>query len=196
MKPDSALRTIVRLMREANEGNADAWRRVGLLNEGYVHSRDSLDVDAAVAELLDMTREPSVELRYSLARWIAGKITLKRGRKAGGVKRAARIGPRLQPLDARLCVDALMEFGTALVPIGVHPYTRLALADLLTKTRRLRSGPRLAPVATAPTFFAAHNVRLYVSDGMSIRAAIRRAAKEAKVEPGTLQRWIYPRDVR
>ncbi|MBK8742579.1 MAG: site-specific integrase [Betaproteobacteria bacterium] len=186
------IREIVRLMRAANDGDREADRRLSLLAANFRPSRAALDADAAIRELRDLAREPSPELRYALARWIDGRIALKRGRKPQGVARIVA-GAQREALDAALCTRALLTFGSTSAPIGLHPNTRAALVDLLTGARKLKRGPRLAPASTLRTVLAAHNVRLYVVQGTTARAAIRRAAGEASVKPGTLQRHLYPR---
>lgn len=194
MKTDFAL--LVRLIREANEGGAgrgEAERRSQLLADNAGWTTDPLDADAAISELCNRTREVSPELRYALARWIDGQITLKRGRKTTGTKRIPITGARRTPVDANLAIRALLAFGSTSTPAGVHPNTRAALADLLAGARTLKRGPRMAPPETLRTMLSAHNARLYITQGMSARAAIRRAANETGIKPGTLQRWLYPR---
>jgi hypothetical protein len=135
----------------------------------------------------------SPELRFALARWIDGRIALKRERKAAGVKRAAAVAPHLPPLAPGLCIRALLTFGSTSAPIGVHKNTRRALADVLTGARKLKRGPRLTPPGTLRTLLAAQEARRYRAQGESARAAIRSAALAAGIKYGTLQRYIYPR---
>jgi hypothetical protein len=190
----AALRELVRLIRASNEcdeGSDEARRRADELSGGLRFSREPLDATAAIHELRDLSREVSPELRYALARWIAGRIALKRGRKpTGGDKRQVR--PSLAPLSPRVCIRALLEFGATTKPTGVHLSTRRALAELLAGARKLKRGPTLAPPSTAKTMFAAIKARRYAQT-MNGRPAIRRAAAEAGIKYGTLQRYLYPR---
>jgi len=196
MKPNPTLRELVRLMRAANDGDADAGRELDERARTFRHSHAALDADAAIAELLDVRFHVSPELRLALAQWIDGRIALKRGRKAAGVKRAARACPRLPPLAPGACIRALLAFGSTSEPAGVHPNTRRALAELLTGARQLRRGPRMAPAEALRTHLAALAAGHYRKLGLSWRAAIQRAEREATMAPGTLQRYIYPRKVR
>jgi hypothetical protein len=191
MRADPGLRELVVLSRAANDGDADALSILHARSP-FNFSRAPLDRDDAIRELLDPKAHVSPELRYALARWIAGRITLKRGRRPGKTPTAPP-APGLAPLDAALCIRVLLDFGSTTQPLGVHPNTRRALADLLTGARKLKRGPRVAPPEALRTLLAAHNARLYVTQGSMGRPAMRRAAAEAGIKYGTLHRWLYPR---
>jgi hypothetical protein len=198
MTPNGALREIaalVRAVKAGGAGQADALRRLKIQSDAFEYPADPLDADAALRELLDAKREVSIETRYALAQWINGHISEKRGRKPGGTPRARHVGAKREPLNANLCVRALLSFASTALDAGLRPSARLALADLLIGARELKRGPR-KPAQSFVAIRAAlsvHNVRLYHSRGLTVRAAIRRAALDAGIKPGTLQKLLYPR---
>jgi hypothetical protein len=82
MKPDPHLRAIVASMRRFNVTHSDDdWKRAEALMGEYVWPTAALDTDAAIRVLLDFDSDVSPELRYALARFLAGRIKAKRGRK-------------------------------------------------------------------------------------------------------------------
>jgi len=195
------LRELWRLLRFANDpahelaARQDAARRAEILAANLRHApewRKPLDAAAAIRELADLAREPSPELRWHLARWIARRVPLKRGAKPRALAYRRATGARLDALDATACISALLAVGTTSAPNGLHAGTRAALIDLLTGARVLkRSGP--GPSSAIRTAFAALAAGRHRRAGMSQAAAIRRAAAAAGIKPNTLQRFVFPR---
>jgi hypothetical protein len=118
---DPALCAIVAAMRRFNStGRPSDAQRLSALASAYRQSTRPLDAEAAIRELLEFGSseapcEVSAELRYALARFLAGKITKKRGPKrappTAAIAQAAAVNARLRhrdgmPMDQAIAKEA------------------------------------------------------------------------------------------